>query len=68
MIWQEHPSTVVMVTNLKEENKSKCHQYWPEKGSEKYGPFIITNMEEQVYTDYIIRLLQVEVSDKCELY
>ena len=62
MIWQEKCCTVVMVTNLKEDKKTKCHQYWSEDGSKSYGPFTVTTTDQQVFADYTIRLLQLQVS------
>ena len=62
MIWQENVHTVAMVTNLKESNKIKCQQYWPDDGSKNFGTFIVTITDQQVFADYIIRLLQLEVS------
>ena len=62
LIWQEKPTTVVMVTNLIEKNKSKCEQYWPETGNIDYGPFKVTITESQNFADYCIRILQVSVS------
>ena len=62
LVWQEKPPVVVMVTNLKEGKKIKCQQYWPESGStQRYGPFKVTLTDQQVYTDYTIRTLQLEV-------
>ena len=62
LIWQERPPVVVMVTNIKEGNKIKCQQYWPESGStQSYGPFQVSLADQQVYTDYTIRTLQLEV-------
>ena len=62
MIWQENIHTVAMVTNLVESSKTKCQQYWPDEGSENFGPFIVTTTDQQVFANYIIRLLQLEVS------
>ena len=62
MIWQEKIYTVAMVTNLKENKKIKCQQYWPESGSKSYGPFMVTITDQQVFADYTIRLLQLQVS------
>ena len=62
MIWQENVHTVAMVTNLKESNKIKCQQYWPDNGSKNFGPFTVTLTDQQLFADYIIRLLQLEVS------
>ena len=64
MIWQEKVHTVAMVTNLKENKKIKCQQYWPESGSKSYGPFMVTITDQQVFADYTIRLLQLQVSSE----
>ena len=61
MVWQERPPTVVMVTNLKEGNKKKCEQYWPDSGSTTFGPFKVTLTEQQVFADYAIRMLLLTV-------
>ena len=61
LIWQERPPTIVMVTNIKEGNKVKCEQYWPDSGSKNYGPFKVTLEEYQMFADYVIRTLQVNV-------
>ncbi|NXA32342.1 PTPRK phosphatase, partial [Eudromia elegans] len=42
MIWQEKTSVIVMLTDLVEQNKTKCEKYWPE--------------EEQVYGDLTVTL------------
>nr|XP_022308467.1 receptor-type tyrosine-protein phosphatase T-like [Crassostrea virginica] len=56
MIWQEHITDIVMLTNLIEGPKIKCHQYWPDKGKElNADPFTISLLEEKVYAYYVIR-------------
>ena len=65
MIWQEHVHTIVMVTNIKEGKKVKCQRYWPDNNSEYFGPFKITLSDEQMFANFTIRLLHVEVS-RCE--
>ena len=65
MIWQENVHTIAMVTNLKESNKIKCQQYWPDDGSKNFGPFIVTITDLQMFADYTIRLLQLEVIYCC---
>ncbi len=62
LVWQEKPPTIVMVTNLKEGNKKKCEQYWPDSGSSSYGPFKVTLTEQLVFPDYTMRTMQVTVS------
>ena len=61
LVWQERPLTIVMVTNIKEGNKVKCQQYWPDSGSKHFGHFKVTLVEYQVFADYVIRTLQVTV-------
>ena len=61
LIWQEKAHTVVMVTNIKEDKKTKCQQYWPDSDSKLFGPFNITLADQQIFANYTIRLLQVEV-------
>ena len=68
LVWQEKPPTIVMVTNLKEGNKTKCQQYWPETGASKYGPFQVTITDQQHFADYVIRTLTVSVSVDCLLF
>ena len=61
LIWQEHPPIIVMVTNVKEGNRIKCQQYWPDSGQESYGPFQVIITDQQVYADYTVRTLSVSV-------
>ncbi len=61
LIWQERPPIIVMVTNLKESNKSKCQQYWPDSGSATYSPFKVTIIESVVLADFVTRTFQVKV-------
>ena len=70
LIWQERPAAIVMVTNLKEGNKKKCEQYWPDSSSKMFGPFKVTLTQQSVMADYCTRTMQVTVSMtsslKCE--
>ena len=68
LIWQERPQIIVMVTNLKEGSKTKCEKYWPSETSAiaSYGPFNVTLAEEQIFPDFIIRSLSVQVRGRRE--
>ena len=55
-----------MVTNVKEEKKVKCQQYWPESVTKDHGPFRVTLADEQILTDYTIRELQLTVRERGE--
>lgn len=48
-----------MVTNLVEDGRHKCAQYWPNSQgtSEHHGPFNITLVDEQIFVDYTVRRL-----------
>ena len=54
---------IAMVTDTIEKGQKKCEQYWPDSGSQQYGPFRVTLTEQQVFADYIIRTMQLEVSN-----
>ena len=53
-----------MVTNVVEEGKTKCEQYWPsrEEGSQTFGPFQVFTLNEVTLPDYVVRTLEVHVS------
>ncbi len=62
MMWQERPPIIVMLTNVMENNKIKCQQYWPDSGSVSYGPFTVTITDQQVLANYTVRNLLLAVS------
>ena len=68
LVWQEKPPIIVMVTNLKEGNRIKCQQYWPESGRCEYGPFEVSITDYQVYADYIVRELIVNVRERVHVF
>ena len=62
LMWQERPPIIVMLTNLEENNKIKCEQYWPESGKKQFGPFTVAITDQQILADYTIRTLEASVS------
>ena len=52
-----------MITNVIEEGKVKCQQYWPDSGTKDYGPFSVTLSDEQVLTDYTVRKMYIKVKN-----
>lgn len=68
LIWQEESPTIVMVTNLVEDARIKCSQYWPKSGSSNFGPFEVTLVDEQIFIDYTVRELEVKVSNSLPAY
>ena len=61
LVWQEKPQSIVMVANLEEGNKTKCHQYWPDTGTKSFGPFQVTITDQQILADYTTRSLLMQV-------
>ncbi|VDI43613.1 Hypothetical predicted protein, partial [Mytilus galloprovincialis] len=61
MIWQEKVGKVVMVTQLKENQKTKCAQYWPKSVTKPLAVnnYIVALKEERKHTVYVYRLLTV---------
>ncbi|XP_073418293.1 receptor-type tyrosine-protein phosphatase T-like [Dendrobates tinctorius] len=41
MVWQESSSVIVMLTALEEQNKVKCHCYWPDQ-TQTYGDITVS--------------------------
>jgi len=65
MIWELRSSVIVMLTNLQEKNKLKCHKYWPDDCIE-YGEIVVTQTRKEVYADYIIRTFLLDRTDSPE--
>ncbi|CAI8024123.1 Receptor-type tyrosine-protein phosphatase alpha, partial [Geodia barretti] len=63
MVWQERSQTIVMVTNLVEGNRIKCHKYWPETGTLSFGPFNVTITGQQTLADYTTRHFAVQLTE-----
>ncbi|KAH8035485.1 hypothetical protein HPB51_005767 [Rhipicephalus microplus] len=58
MVWQEGSCKIIMLTNLKEQDKTKCEQYWPET-SQKYGKFMVTLMKADTQVDFVVREFEI---------
>nr|XP_022308872.1 uncharacterized protein LOC111114722 isoform X2 [Crassostrea virginica] len=60
MIWQQDVTTIVMLTNLKEGDKIKCTQYWPNGNKARlFGTLSVKMTEEKEYAFFIKRTLSV---------
>ncbi|KAL3868071.1 hypothetical protein ACJMK2_040908 [Sinanodonta woodiana] len=59
MIWQTKCSTIVMLTNLMEEGKHKCEQYWPDEGSAEYGDIVVRLIQCEPFSEFTIRTLSI---------
>nr|XP_047136483.1 phosphatidylinositol phosphatase PTPRQ-like isoform X1 [Hydra vulgaris] len=59
MCWEQNVSTIVMLTQLVEQGKNKCHKYWPDVGSTCYDMMQITLTESTCLPSYVVRTFSV---------
>ncbi|EPY87938.1 receptor-type tyrosine-protein phosphatase U precursor [Camelus ferus] len=59
MVWQEHCSSIVMITRLVEVGRVKCSRYWPED-SDMYGDIKITLVKTETLAEYVVRSFALE--------
>ncbi|KAM9149381.1 receptor-type tyrosine-protein phosphatase eta [Pangshura tecta] len=66
MIWEKNIYAIVMLTKCVEQGRTKCEEYWPDKGSNYYDDFTVTLVSEYVLPEWTIRDFTVEDSDATE--
>ncbi|XP_030417993.1 receptor-type tyrosine-protein phosphatase eta [Gopherus evgoodei] len=66
MIWEKNIYAVVMLTKCVEQGRTKCEEYWPDKGSNYYDDITVTLVSECVLPEWTIRDFTVEGSDATE--
>ena len=59
LVWEQRVGVVVMITNLVEQGKRKCEQYWPETGSLMLGLIEVTIVQESVQAHCTVRTLRL---------
>ncbi|CAG2196832.1 PTPRT [Mytilus edulis] len=61
MIWQENVGKIVMVTQLKEGNREKCVQYWPDAVNDPMvlHNYRLTMTKEKEHTLFVYRLITI---------
>ncbi|XP_069703999.1 receptor-type tyrosine-protein phosphatase S-like isoform X2 [Periplaneta americana] len=65
MVWQEHVQVIAMLTNIVENGKLKCEQYWPQLGQEvTYGSVTVLNASNKIFADFTFRMLNVTCKGK----
>jgi len=60
MVWELDVQTVVMLTNLEEKGRVKCHQYWPDDKVTIPGPVKVSMQEQLELADYSIRTFSLK--------
>lgn len=60
MIWECESQTIVMLTNLEEKGRVKCHQYWPDEKVSTPGSVKVTVHEQLELADYTIRTFSLK--------
>ncbi|XP_075740234.1 receptor-type tyrosine-protein phosphatase T-like isoform X2 [Rhipicephalus microplus] len=66
MVWQEGSCKVVMLTNLEEQGKTKCEQYWPDT-TKTYGKFSVKLLKTETQVDFVIRQLEISLKSKTRI-
>ncbi|XP_062509110.1 receptor-type tyrosine-protein phosphatase S-like [Corticium candelabrum] len=63
MVWAENSSTIVMLTRLVENKRTKCHQYWPKavKQSIDCNGIIVTLKTEMSFADCVLRTIHLQL-------
>lgn len=61
LIWEAETTILIMLTNLEEKFKIKCHRYWPQDVtcSLDFYDITVTLINEELFPDFVIRSLEV---------
>ncbi|KAL5487212.1 hypothetical protein EMCRGX_G019787 [Ephydatia muelleri] len=62
MVWDNSVTTIVMLTNLQENAKVKCTQYWPSSGSQVYANITVTHVDTSTFADFELRHFNIQAN------
>ncbi|XP_046544888.1 multiple epidermal growth factor-like domains protein 6 isoform X4 [Haliotis rubra] len=60
MVWENQCPVIVMLANIIEDQKERCHQYWNDKGVCEFGDWSVTCLDICQLADLTIRTLSVQ--------
>ncbi|KAK2149375.1 hypothetical protein LSH36_456g04083 [Paralvinella palmiformis] len=66
----DHQLNAIVMLNEMDESDETCKQYWPDEGSQVYGPIIVTHMAtanispKVIMREFVVNLAQNEHDDK----
>ncbi|VDO93980.1 unnamed protein product [Heligmosomoides polygyrus] len=66
MIWQERSNIIVVITNMVEDGRRKCDQYWPSSSNtpQTHGSYQVGLVNEVSNTHFVHRILSLRIA-KC---
>ncbi|KAH9507492.1 hypothetical protein Btru_051291 [Bulinus truncatus] len=67
LIYQRSIKTIVMITNVIEDEIVKCTQYWPDNLKASYGHFLLHLTEVLEYADYSIRTIEIHCKGDADI-
>ena len=64
LVWDQRVRVIVMITNIVEQGKRKCEQYWPdvEMGAQMFGDMELVIREESVQVCFTNRVCTIRTS------
>ena len=60
MVWEVESQTIIMLTNLEEKGRVKCHQYWPDDKVTISSSVRVSMQEQLDLADYTVRTFSVK--------
>lgn len=61
MIWENNSGKVIMLANLIELGRPKCHQYWPnESNTTQFGGFVVKTVSEKENKSFTVRQIELQ--------
>ncbi|GMR48490.1 hypothetical protein PMAYCL1PPCAC_18685, partial [Pristionchus mayeri] len=64
MVWQERINVVVVITNLVEDGKRKCDQYWPSTANQPqlHGNYQVSLLSQSTNAHFVHRILSLKIA------